>query len=85
MADGTQTDGATVQGPTGRRQVSEETRQRLKELEEWGVDLSLIASSLARTPEQRLAIMLDRLELVNALHRAMHNKRGADSHSDAKA
>ncbi len=71
QTDGTQTDGATAQGPTGRRRMSEETRRRLKELEEWGVDLSLIASSLARTPEQRLDNMLGRLELIDALRRGM--------------
>lgn len=43
--------------------------KRLRELEEWGVDLSLIDSSLARSPRERLDIMQDRLALIDALRR----------------
>lgn len=43
--------------------------KRLRELEEWGVDLSLIDSSLARSPRERLDVMQDRLALIDALRR----------------
>jgi len=46
----------------------------LRDLQDWGVDLSLIESSLARSPRQRLDIMLERLALVTAL------QRGIDHH-----
>jgi len=71
MAEEARTNVVQTQVPTRRRRMSEETLARLKELEEWGVDLSLIASSLARTPEQRLDNMLGRLELIDALRRGM--------------
>ena len=47
----------------------EETRQRLRELEEWGVDLSLIRASLRRTPTERITRMIELLELVEELRR----------------
>ncbi len=56
-----------------RRPLSETTRS-LRDLQDWGVDLSLIESSLARSPRQRLDIMLERLALVTAL------QRGIDHH-----
>jgi hypothetical protein len=37
---------------------AEQTRIRLQELREWGVDLSLVQSSLSRTPTERLNDML---------------------------
>ncbi len=43
--------------------------KRLRELEEWGVDLSLIDSTLARSPRERIAIMEDRLALIETLRR----------------
>ncbi len=85
MTNEARTDPGQTQVPTRQRRMSEEKLARLKELEEWGVDLSLIASSLAHPPEQRLAIMLDRLELINALRRAMHNKKNGNSHNSVKA
>ena len=48
----------------------EETSQRLRELEEWGVDLSLIRASLQRTPTERVTRMLELLELARELRRA---------------
>lgn len=48
----------------------EETRQRLRELEEWGVDLSPIRASLQRTPTERVTRMLELLELSRELRRA---------------
>ncbi len=75
MAEDARTNVVQTQVLTRRRRMSEETLARLKELEEWGVDLSLIASSLARTPEQRLDNMLGRLELIDALRRGMEQGR----------
>ncbi len=56
------------------RQPLSETTRSLRDLQDWGVDLSLIESSLARSPRQRLDIMLERLALVTAL------QRGIDHH-----
>lgn len=50
--------------------VIDDTARRLRELAVWGVDLSLIQSSLARSPRERLEIMQGRLELIAALKRA---------------
>ena len=53
----------------------EETAARLRELEAWGVDLSLVEASLSRTPTERVARMLDLLEFGNALHEAYEARR----------
>lgn len=47
----------------------EETRVRLKELEAWGVDLSLIWPSLQLTPTERIERMIGLLELTEELQR----------------
>jgi hypothetical protein len=48
----------------------EETRDRLRELEAWGVDLSLVRASLERTPTKRVTRMIGSLELATKLRRA---------------
>ena len=52
----------------------EETRIRLKELEAWGVDLSLISASLQRTPTERIEHMLGLLELIKELQLGYKNR-----------
>jgi len=47
----------------------EETRVRLKELEAWGVDLSLARANLKLTPTERIVKMIGLLELAEELHR----------------
>jgi hypothetical protein len=49
--------------PMGR----EQTIARLRELETWGVDLSLVRDNLSRTPAQRLTQMYGILTIVEAL------------------
>jgi hypothetical protein len=53
----------------------EETATRLRELEAWGVDLSLVEASLSRTPTERITRMLDLLQFGNALHEAYEARR----------
>ncbi len=48
----------------------EETRQRLRELEAWSVDLSLIEASLRRTPTERIQRMVGLLRVVEEMNRA---------------
>ncbi len=48
----------------------EETEARLRELEEWGVDLSIVRTALARTPTERLQLLEDRLALIEEMRRA---------------
>ncbi|HJT54913.1 MAG TPA: hypothetical protein VJ761_00350 [Ktedonobacteraceae bacterium] len=48
----------------------EATRQRLQELEAWGVDLTLVQASLNRTPTERIERMLGLLELAEELRQA---------------
>ena len=48
----------------------EQTRIRLKELEDWGVDLSLIWANLQLTPTERIERMIGLLELTQELQRA---------------
>jgi hypothetical protein len=45
----------------------QQTRERLRELAEWGVDLSLVQASLERTPTERIERLEAALELVQAL------------------
>ncbi len=47
----------------------EETHVRLKELEAWSVDLSLIWASLQLTPTERIERMIGLLELTKELQR----------------
>ena len=53
---------------------AEETRERLRELEAWGVDLTLVHASLNRTPTERIERMLGLLELADEL-RGAYNSR----------
>ena len=55
----------------------EQREARLHELEEWGVDLSLIRTALARTPTERLQLLEDRLELIEEMQRAWQQQYGA--------
>lgn len=48
----------------------EETVERLRQLEAWGVDLSLVEASLSRTPTERVTRMLEIVAFGNALHEA---------------
>jgi len=59
----------------------EETATRLRELEAWGVDLSLVEASLSRTPTERVTRMLDLLEFGSALHEAYETRR-VETHGD---
>ncbi len=45
-------------------------RARLRELQRWGVDLSLIEATLAQSPLQRIANMERQLRFVRQLQRA---------------
>lgn len=54
----------------------EQTLVRLRELEAWGVDLSLIRANLQRTPEERIAQNEGMARLVRELQRAMHRGQG---------
>jgi hypothetical protein len=51
----------------------EQTLIRLRELEAWGVDLSLIRDSLGYTPSERVARMFSVLRLATALQQAMRS------------
>jgi hypothetical protein len=39
-------------------------RKRLQEVAEWGVDLSLVESSLSRTPSERIQRMVGLLRII---------------------
>jgi hypothetical protein len=54
----------------------EQTLARLRELEAWGVDLSLVRANLQRTPEQRIVQNESMACLVRELQRAMQRSRG---------
>lgn len=49
----------------------ERREARLRELADWGVDLSLIQSSLARTPTERVQRMVGLLRLIEELRRTI--------------
>ena len=53
----------------------EQTEARLRELEAWGVDLSLVWASLQQSPNQRLDRMLGVLAFSQELQRAWQEKR----------
>ncbi|MGI8553532.1 MAG: hypothetical protein ACR2PL_22515 [Dehalococcoidia bacterium] len=57
----------------------EERAVRLRELADWGVDLSLVWASLQRTPTERVIRMLDHLELVRELRRGYARQQTLDS------
>ena len=52
----------------------EETHVRLKELEAWGVDLTLIRAGLQLTPTERIERMIGLLELTEELQRGYASK-----------
>ena len=52
----------------------EETRIRLKELEAWGVDLTLVRASLNRTPTERVDRMIDLLKLAREMRSSYINR-----------
>ncbi|HWE64030.1 MAG TPA: hypothetical protein VHB98_20130 [Chloroflexota bacterium] len=54
----------------------EQTVLRLRELEAWGVDLSLVRYNLQRTPEQRIAQNEDMARLVRELQIAVRRGQG---------
>lgn len=61
----------------------DETERRLRELAVWGVDLTLVRASLARTPTERVNRMLDLLALSEALRAGYANRDDARSlHND---
>jgi hypothetical protein len=53
----------------------EETEVRLRELEKWGVDLSLVWASLQKRPEERLEHMLGVLSVAQELQQAWQAQR----------
>ena len=53
----------------------EQTEARLRELEAWGVDLSLVWASLQQSPTERLDHMLGVLAFSQELQRAWQEKR----------
>ena len=53
----------------------EQTEVRLRELEAWGVDLSLVWASLQQSPTERLNHMLGVLAFSQELQRAWQEKR----------
>jgi hypothetical protein len=57
----------------------DETAERLRELAAWGVDLTLVRASLARTPTERVYRMLDLLALSEALRAGYANRDDARS------
>lgn len=59
--------------------TSEQREARLRELEEWGVDLSLIRTALARTPTERILLMEDRLALIEEMQQAWQSQYGRRS------
>jgi hypothetical protein len=54
----------------------EQREARLRELADWGVDLSLIQSSLARTPTERVQHMVGLLRIIEELRRTIHEPKG---------
>jgi len=62
---------------------AEEKRERLRELEAWGVDLTLVRASLNRTPTERIERMLGLLELADELQRGYASSRLASKCLDA--
>ena len=53
-------------------------RARLRELQRWGVDLSLIETTMAQTPAVRIATMERQLLLVRQLRGAKREQEAAD-------
>lgn len=53
----------------------EQTRARLHELKEWGVDLSLVQANLELTPTQRIEAALNLLALAQEMRRAWEKRQ----------
>jgi hypothetical protein len=53
----------------------QETEARLRELEAWGVDLSLVWASLQQSPTERLEHMLGMLAFTQEMQRAWKEQR----------
>jgi hypothetical protein len=53
-----------------------QTLARLRELEAWGVDLSLVRANLQRTPEQRIVQNEDLARVIRELQAAMRRGEG---------
>ncbi len=53
----------------------EQREARLRALADWGVDLSLIESSLARTPTERVQHMVGLLCIIEQLRRSLQQKQ----------
>jgi hypothetical protein len=53
----------------------EQTEVRLRELEAWGVDLSLVWASLQQSPTERLNYMLGMLAFTQEMQRAWKEQR----------
>lgn len=61
----------------------EQTRVRLRELEAWGVDLSLVRANLERTPTERVQRMIEMLEFSRDLRAAyLARTAGAESRDE---
>ena len=75
--------GKKDQGVVGSAELldTEETRERLRELEAWGVDLTLVRASLNRTPTERIERMLGLLELADELRQG-YASRSVQSNFD---
>jgi hypothetical protein len=59
----------------------EQILARLRALQAWGVDLSLIRANLAQTPTQRLRELLGLLAVIHALRRSRSGLPAAPSPS----
>ena len=71
--------GKKDQGVVGSAELldTEETLERLRELEAWGVDLTLVRASLNRTPTERIERMLGLLELADELQQGIKLTRAS--------
>jgi hypothetical protein len=61
----------------------EEIDIRLRELADWGVDLSLVQASLERTPTERLTRIIELLRFFEFMHEAYTARRIASPTSVA--
>ena len=64
--------------PTPPDSARSARRARLRELQRWGVDLSLIETTMAQTPAVRIATMERQLLLVRQLRGAKREQEAAD-------
>lgn len=61
----------------------EETEARLRELEAWGVDLTLVRAGLAQTPTERVLRMIELLEFAEALRQGYTSREEAQGISQS--